>query len=569
MDRILRRSSYQMVHSAPSTAQELEDKLEQVIVWHGLMHTSVFRSRTSQITQDIALLVQLSALHKWRLDVIFKYIDDRDLADDTPQDKDLSEIEFERVYTLARLSMMLCKDRKVRLDLLLMQLHRELDTIQDDILRCALSSRNERMATWYGESEGQAEGIEAMQAMRLRLLAEEAQIEATLRQMQGGASEACGLDKDFVLYLAAWVNVLLVSFYFTNVSNSSLDGMCSVFPFLHLLDILHTIWHPDVGSLREYVICHKDPDRWISRVANFAICTWSLCGVVLLFFEGVGASPFVEKNVTRFVASLTCLMVFTRSRNFARMFHTGVKAVQACRDILLAMVVIMCLFALTSRDLFADTTEDGVPVFDRFSKSMTTMFRLFIGEGWHSVMYAASDNTTGASKFFFMVYVFLVTMLFGQLLVGVIINLYQEVSQVTSSRVYDVLHHIYRNCSERERERIMEDLLEINWRLADIHAAIERITQGNIPKEQAMLEMNDYNNGSGVEYGMTESMSVADVTAEPAVIASGISVTTELSDLRIVSPIHHDMRTVGGDSDNRGEEDESDEARLSPALPQD
>ena len=41
------------------------------------------------------------------------------------------------------------------------------------------------------------------------------------------------------------------------------------------------------------------------------------------------------------------------------------------------------LYALASRDLYGDkaTDDDGIAYFDTYARSLTTMFRLFIGEG--------------------------------------------------------------------------------------------------------------------------------------------------------------------------------------------
>ena len=90
------------------------------------------------------------------------------------------------------------------------------------------------------------------------------------------------------------------------------------------------------------------------------------------------------------------------------------------------------------------------------------MFRLFVGEGWHDILYSASDSTTEAARFWFIGYIFIVGMLYSELFVGVIISLYADVSAISSPRVFNVLEEIFRDFSTDERDVLIDDMLEIN-----------------------------------------------------------------------------------------------------------
>ena len=138
------------------------------------------------------------------------------------------------------------------------------------------------------------------------------------------------------------------------------------------------------------------------------------------------------------------------------------------------MLVIMTVFSLMARDLYGDITEDGYLLFPDFVRSFITMFRLFIGEGWHGIMYEAANGSDNTAKAFFMLYTFLVTMLFGQLLVGVIISQYQDVEQVISMRVFSTIERLCQDLSANEKEQLMEDFLAVNYRLMHIHEEIDR-----------------------------------------------------------------------------------------------
>ena len=98
-------------------------------------------------------------------------------------------------------------------------------------------------------------------------------------------------------------------------------------------------------------------------------------------------------------------------------------------------------------------------------------------------MLAASDASEyQTTKLFFMSYILIVTVFFCNLFVGVILNLYQEVNDLsvqtqdgnvmTSLRIYDVLEPYYRHHGERERQKMLADMTDLNWKLREIHEAI-------------------------------------------------------------------------------------------------
>jgi len=175
--------------------------------------------------------------------------------------------------------------------------------------------------------------------------------------------------------------------------------------------------------------------------------------------------------------------------------HLFMRALTAVSSLLSTMAVIMAAFALACRDAFGGidcdhgaACEDGIPLFPTFSMSVATMVRLFIGEGWHGVMFATvvdirnGDPSLGGeyknlALILFPIYILLVTMLFGQLLVGVTITLYQEAMQLQSPRVYKLLTHVFRNYSEAERKALETSLMSINSVLMKLNGAVQARTE--------------------------------------------------------------------------------------------
>eukprot|EP00656_Telonema_subtile_P052056 TRINITY_DN7148_c0_g2_i1.p1 TRINITY_DN7148_c0_g2~~TRINITY_DN7148_c0_g2_i1.p1 ORF type:complete len:576 (-),score=141.01 TRINITY_DN7148_c0_g2_i1:230-1957(-) len=163
------------------------------------------------------------------------------------------------------------------------------------------------------------------------------------------------------------------------------------------------------------------------------------------------------------LAASTVLLTITQNEKFGRMMHTFSLAVSACFPLVVSLFVLMLLYAIASTDMFGGgPKEDGIELFGTYTNSLTTCFRLFVGEGWHNIMYSTSDATTEASRFWFCSYIFLVGMLGGELFVGVIISLYNDVEQISSPRVFAVLEPVFREFSPEERDTLIQDMLELN-----------------------------------------------------------------------------------------------------------
>lgn len=88
----------------------------------------------------------------------------------------------------------------------------------------------------------------------------------------------------------------------------------------------------------------------------------------------------------------------------------------------IVLVITMYFFAAIAYYLFRYDNSKFESVFASF----VTMFQMLVGEGWHEVMYATSYATNRLNAWFFIIYVFIVGVLFSQLFVGIIINMYSE-----------------------------------------------------------------------------------------------------------------------------------------------
>ena len=169
-----------------------------------------------------------------------------------------------------------------------------------------------------------------------------------------------------------------------------------------------------------------------------------------------------EAHTARFFASFSVLCIFTRNPHFERMFQTLCGVATTNSSLLCAITSVVCLYALAARDIFQDAVDDaGETYFDTYHHSviltrcclldfdlvlqLTTFFRLFVGEGWHGVMFAAADATTQVSRYFFMTFTVLVGLLLSPIFTSMVITMYSEMQQLQSKRIYNFLLGFYAN----------------------------------------------------------------------------------------------------------------------------
>lgn len=213
-------------------------------------------------------------------------------------------------------------------------------------------------------------------------------------------------------------------------------------------------------------------------IALFTVCA-SWTGLFLMFIqaeEGIdllGETYVVEQRYQRTMVGFTASFVFTRSRHFARMVNTMSRSLQACWPFIFTALLVMLAFGELCELLYKDA--DTPPYFTTTSRSFTTVFQIFVGE-WTEIMWDISVVTNYGTTLLFVVYAFFSTLLFGQLVLGVIISVFVEADSFASSRIYDAIVPVYQNLNETEREALVADFLTINYRLIHIHEQIEILT---------------------------------------------------------------------------------------------
>jgi len=291
--------------------------------------------------------------------------------------------------------------------------------------------------------------------------------------LQSGWWFLCGEQASFVLYLIAWLNAFVVALYVTTIPIELYDNLLRVFPFINGAHVV-----------LEMVLC-KGPARYFRstdreekkmvRMLNVLVVCISFVG---MFFQLIQAENgvlgvVVEVRIQRLLVGITVILVFSRSRQFLRMINMMNKSISSCWPFIATMIIVMLAFGQLCETLFKDS--DIPPYFSDPWKSFTTTIQLFVGEGWNSIMWDVGQATNYASTLLFIAYVFFSTLLFGQLVLGVIIAVFCEAESFPSVRIYEAIAPIYHALNETERETLIEDFLKINYLLVDVHEQIEKL----------------------------------------------------------------------------------------------
>lgn len=78
-------------------------------------------------------------------------------------------------------------------------------------------------------------------------------------------------------------------------------------------------------------------------------------------------------------------------------------------------------------DKFASVLQGEAPRgnFNSLSRSLLTLFQMFIGESWEQIMYAGINVTSWSAAYFFLSFIFIVTLLFGNLFKALFLNIHR------------------------------------------------------------------------------------------------------------------------------------------------
>eukprot|EP00656_Telonema_subtile_P056139 TRINITY_DN8907_c0_g3_i2.p1 TRINITY_DN8907_c0_g3~~TRINITY_DN8907_c0_g3_i2.p1 ORF type:complete len:1428 (-),score=417.88 TRINITY_DN8907_c0_g3_i2:60-4343(-) len=149
----------------------------------------------------------------------------------------------------------------------------------------------------------------------------------------------------------------------------------------------------------------------------------SLIGIVAAFItvSTSGGARFTE--MIQLAPLWRVLVMHTGFRELMSSFTMGLQAIKGICLFLFAVFFFFCQVAFVA--FKHNTVISDVTSFETLFDTYMTMYQVGIGTGWHEVMDNAVDQTYEVYNFFFLLYVVLVGVLFTNLVVGILVNVFQ------------------------------------------------------------------------------------------------------------------------------------------------
>jgi Ca2+-binding EF-hand superfamily protein len=250
--------------------------------------------------------------------------------------------------------------------------------------------------------------------------------------------------------LALLTNSLALCLYGTIPSN-----------YIPILDVVNLLfmcfWFVELGmrvyafGWRRYYFVNHDFFREVGNRLDLAIVSVTLLVflLVLVTRSAAGLKVFKDWNDcvapedcapndwTRLILTLNSLRLFGVVKSVREIFYSFYVIIPNYSEMIVVACLLLYFYAVWGCILFGGwfkyLNNYDIPQanFNSMQDAVTTLLQLFVGEAWNSVM-GAGFNTKGGSSasIYFISYVLLTTLLFTNLLVGVIISGYGQVREV-------------------------------------------------------------------------------------------------------------------------------------------
>ena len=290
-----------------------------------------------------------------------------------------------------------------------------------------------------------------------------------------------------MFYFASWINFLCMTLYYGGSNETALDTCMVAFSLFSCLEVAFLMRKSGITAFFSSSDESHDALQYQGTFVCVIVSLFGACNLILI--DELDVMSF---GTARCLTGFSILGIFTKSSSFARLLQTLFSVFRATSSLITAILLTAFVAALAAQDIVgpAAVDDDGNHYFGSLARSLSTMFRLFVGEGWHDVMFSASAATNYSVNFLFIAFMIVVALLCSQLLVGVIINLYTEVQKLDSERLYTLFGALYHELSTHERESIQRSLLVLNRRMGSLHNVID-IADNTLPchKEQKMAAL--------------------------------------------------------------------------------
>ena len=243
-------------------------------------------------------------------------------------------------------------------------------------------------------------------------------------------------ERDIDGLVTVWTTLqcMFLAFYGTKMASSTVDFMAVLFTCGHILDII--VRCIQKKSLWLFLAGRGQGSLRLNRCWSFTCVVISAAGLVLYIctkldngFKYHVGDQGVKAFQLAMAVSIFRLMVTVES--FSQLLYSISSGLEPVSVYAILLIMIMSLYSSAAYVLFRhmDNPEGHIYWASPFD-SLTTMFQLLVGEGWNGVMDYTTQQTYKVVMYFFMSYTMITTILFSQLFLGIIIQLYTDMEKL-------------------------------------------------------------------------------------------------------------------------------------------
>ncbi len=200
-----------------------------------------------------------------------------------------------------------------------------------------------------------------------------------------------------------------------------------------------------------------------NKTLDFFKDPWNVFDFIIVSLSIIPIAFLSSIAIVRLLRVFRFLRLIGNNYNIRKILTALEGSVPAIANIVLLMGVVFYVYAIFGTQFFGDL-ESGL--WENFSVSMLTLFRVLTFEGWADVMYEAMEVSSYA-WIYFVSFIFINAFVMFNLFVAVIID---EISKIKSNNINDLL----KSKPESDLELIQKELIKMNTKLAQLEAKVNK-----------------------------------------------------------------------------------------------
>eukprot|EP00658_Telonema_sp_P-2_P068586 TRINITY_DN5750_c0_g7_i2.p1 TRINITY_DN5750_c0_g7~~TRINITY_DN5750_c0_g7_i2.p1 ORF type:complete len:1729 (-),score=407.69 TRINITY_DN5750_c0_g7_i2:274-5460(-) len=275
------------------------------------------------------------------------------------------------------------------------------------------------------------------------------------------------IDKHMTTYCC--FHLVFLAFYGTDISNSFINVMAIVFTSGHIIDVSARIIMAHTRGRRYFNSEH--PQVQFKRRGNIFFVAVSAIGLVMYLMNKGGAINASEgaDRLFQTLMAFSTLRILTLVDEFSKLMLSISAGISPVRVYTVLLCVCIYEFATFAYCAFRPGGWAGLeaPAFnnndywDSPVMSAITMYQLLVGENWHGVMNWTEEYTYKPVMLFFIMYTMIVSVLFAQLFIGIMIQMFQDMEEKREQGgdMYVILGRLYKGKDMDEMNKVIYGLM--------------------------------------------------------------------------------------------------------------